>query len=172
MSLPESRPRTYVDGDPVIPDDLNEIFDSCIGDKHAERTLAIHPAAAQQVDGSTATYDGANQIWIGLGDLSFPLPIPAGDTLTSLRFGYARVGAGAVQASVAKINLLTGVWSAVLVLNDSTGSDWEVASFDQAALVAAGIAVLVPDGYAYSLHVSTTDDLNRVGGPIIKHVRL
>ncbi len=32
-SLPTARPRTYIDGIPVIPDDLNDVFDSIIGQK-------------------------------------------------------------------------------------------------------------------------------------------
>jgi hypothetical protein len=95
--LPESRPRTYDGSTPLVPGDLNDIFDAIISGKHG-----VVEHVMQGIDGvgntNFAYVDGAGGSVIqstGAATLMWTLPCKVGDRLREVRF--SRFGDGAVD---------------------------------------------------------------------------
>src|SRR4051812_43368052 len=109
MSLPTTRPRTYVPGMPLIPDDINELFDASIDDKHKAREQG-HPAASFSHTGAAGTLNGDN--WTGAG-AGFTVEsglayVPIGSRITHVTFGYKRAAAGNVTVELLRKPLTGG----------------------------------------------------------------
>lgn len=112
-NLPSGRPRTYVNGMPAVPDDINEIFDQFVDSKHNLITRPISPLAAISFHFSTGAsgvgvyntspvFGGWTSTGVSQG-LYVPLPVYRGERIVNVR---AYVSCGATDAFQSHLNRL------------------------------------------------------------------
>lgn len=149
---------------PVIPDDLNEIFDSIIGAKYAAGVLVI-PASAFKVLGAGPISLIADQ-WSGIGNVECALPFAPGTRIVSIDWGYNRGGAGAVQLNLKQVKPVQAPFAttttAIKLVN--TGTGYTVSAISSADIITAGTVSTLPADTAWSLVYSATDAANIFGG--------
>lgn len=93
-ALPLGRPRTYGSNTPLVPQDLDDIFDSIIGGKHGAIDIPYGPQQFFRDDGSGQllavqaqqwSFNGATSAW-----LAADLRLPVGTMINTITFGYDR----------------------------------------------------------------------------------
>jgi hypothetical protein len=145
VGLPQSRPRTYGNETPLVPGDINDVFDAINASKHDEREFPVHASAFRGGSGSPV-FDGIAWTAAGAFKLYAPVLAPVGDRITRCRFNYNRENAGHVIVSL-------NYWQ----LSDGTGPNVIVQFDDNVAPVAstyhelAAINVTIVSGRAYFL---------------------
>lgn len=116
-NLPNSRNKTYVDGDPVDPGILNDIQDSIVGGKRGEWPGRVTVTPYYQVAwtlpiGGSSPYcqssNATNQAWFALG-------IDGGDQLRGLRFDAFGNSGGTLQVQVFYGTIASGVGSGAFI---------------------------------------------------------
>lgn len=122
-NLPNSRSKTYVDGDPVDPQILNEVQDQVVGAKRSEwpgyvtvipyfvsiasgtPSWALPPAGVSVYCQST---NATNQAW-------FKLETEGGDQLRGIRFDAFGASSGTLQVQVFYGTVAAGVGSGAFI---------------------------------------------------------
>lgn len=128
MSLPESRNRTYVDGTPVHPGDLNDIQDAIIGSKRGPFTRAHFATPGTEGDWAAigngqAGSSGAGSTWFEIGGGA----AIQGDRLHKLRWQANGDGAVDVTYTIEKTNAFTNGTAPVVLggpLADNNRNAW------------------------------------------------
>jgi hypothetical protein len=138
---------------PLIPDDVNEIFDAIINGKHGEIERTYHGGAFASMNGgagSSGMNTGTDEIGPDAAGDIFACPlddIPVGDRITSVTFAYRRGAGGNVSYRLERKPLAGGAVEAITALTtDST-------TVGVANVVVAAIDHVVATGYAYALRL-------------------
>lgn len=133
---------------PLIPDDVNEIFDSIIDTKHPELEFPHH-ASAWLPFGYTGGYAYNADSWqmpVGGGTFWSSISAPVGSRITRVKFGYNRASAGTISLSLIRKPLNGG--AVVVVANDTDNvtvgaTTLEMAGINHLTLAANGYALRV-----------------------------
>jgi hypothetical protein len=104
MSLPTSRDVTYAPDSKVLSNNLNNIQDQFVGDKHISRPVAIPACAFKDKGGGSATLGDGQWTFAALTVLVCEISslIPVGHRLQSVSWYYNRGGAGTITRRVRK----------------------------------------------------------------------
>lgn len=173
LDNPPTRPRTYVEGEPVDPNDMNEIFDACIAllgyfdltddsvqvsqlYETEEFDHGHHGCAFRATTGdANSSFNGVAWAFTGATDLYSPLEyLRPGDKITHINWIYDRHGAGTVTVALRRRPLI-GVPADVQSDADATGAEVAFAEHD------IMYDHTVEAGYSYFLKVSVTDAANQ-----------
>lgn len=142
--LPASRNRTYTDGSPVVPGDLNDLQDGQISGHHGVQTLILNPLSTViRAGGGVITYDGYDVNAVPL-IAQLPLDLLVGDRILVWRAYVKDNATGPVRVNV---HLRKG---------DATGTS-STASNTQTTAGAAGTSqiltntetILIAAGFTY-----------------------
>lgn len=98
MGLPADAGTVFSDGDPLPANEINTIKDCIAAGSHGERKLLIPASAAVPIEGSSATYSGGTQMWVGASGSAVHVPIPlrVGDRLKSVKV-YGQEGSSGTE---------------------------------------------------------------------------
>lgn len=142
---PPTRPRTYVEGTPVDPNDMNEVFDSIIADQ-GSKTLTVSPFGATMLAGTTPDDTEADAGRLVADDLSciVGLELVAPCVVSEVRI-YVKddAAAGLVLAFVR-----AGVGGITNLGTDASAGD----GTDQTITLAGPLTIEA--GYAYHVRVA------------------
>lgn len=162
-SLPLARPRTYVDGDPLIPDDINALFDGEIGGKRGSKPLVIPASSFIKISGAATLTAGQ---WLGVGVFLAVLPLFVGTTIDLIKWGRDRANFGTLTLSIVETAPIALAFSAVLrsLPALSSGSGYGVSTFTAADVIAAGAAQPLAADTGWAIQVEHTNSVNALGG--------
>lgn len=116
---PPTRPRTYVEGTPVDPNDMNEIFDALLA-MRGEQRIDISAAAFMTPIGSQGNFDdGERYVGGAPGDVApvaaYGLQLPVGSLITRIAWHYSTGSAGNMTMRLISMALLGAPGSSVNV---------------------------------------------------------
>lgn len=107
MPLPDSRNRTYTDGDPIIPADLNDLQDAVLEGWHAEIPLTLSAWGWQFSAGYTRNApEGYITSTGGAAVATMPIPVRNGQRLKEIRFERYGDGAADIAITVYKTDMV------------------------------------------------------------------
>ncbi len=173
MALPDSREETATPASPVSSNTINAIQDCIISGKHGEIEIAVGGYGWTPTPGSVAVTSISFGLWSNSAAAAwtYELKLPVGTLLTEVELAYDRAGAGTVNLTVFRKNILTGAaYDSRVVLADATGAAYETAVVDDLNIDGLGGSPdpqLIVAGYSYWLHVQH-DQAGDFGGGVIK----